>query len=398
MPNKSGLISLKDFFTVTEIPGYLFLSMPIISFITVRQREMGNHASVDASAIIQILFVIVSFLVSFYFLFLSKKDKPELLFKSPQKYLFLFILVCFISMIWSSNIFITGYRAFEALTYLMLITLIIQRLISRLSFQNVIEWAILWITWSIFWSVLGGIKWAGLDYLLWPFNSSRLAVPMFFFLAIFLTKRKLNKYLIIAFTILSFSNKVFFGIAFGMLGFFFGNIKYRGLFLLLGFSIAISYAIWGEEFLQNTLFYGREGIGMNYTSGRNMIWAKSWEYYTQKPWLGYGYVAGENDLLFSNFKGVITTHNFLLSGLVGTGILGTIFLIGYFVSSFLTAASKFFDNGKWKIAFVSTIIMVTIVSLTAPGLGARVYGSWISAVFIITLISGIQLKSERAIK
>jgi len=397
MHAKEDILKLKDFFTVAEIPGYLLLIMPAVSFFTSRQRDATAHASVDTSAFIQILFALIIFIIAFYFLFLSKKDHPVLLFRSPQKYLFIYILICFVSTIWSSDIFITGYRAFESLIYLLLITLVVQRLISRLSYQNTIEWAILWITWSIFWSVIGYVKWAGIDYLLWPFRSARLSVPIFFFIAIFLTKRRYLKYLIIAFTLLSFSNKVFFGIAFGMFGFFFGNIKYRAIFLIFGFSIAIVFAVWGEAFLQNTLFYGREGIGMEYTSGRNMIWQSSWDYYMQKPIFGHGFVAGENDFLFRNFKRVITTHNFILSGLVGTGIVGTFFLIAYFISAFKTAISSIFENGKWKIAFVSTIIMATIISFTAPGIGARVYGSWTPVVFVITLISGLQFKAEESI-
>jgi len=397
MIEKEEKLKLKDFLTVAEFPGYLLLIMPVLSLITTRQRDVSAHTTIDASAFIQILLVFLSFTVAFYFLFLSKKDNPVLLFRSPQIYLYIYILICFISMIWSPNVFITGYRAFESLTYLMLITLVVQRLISRLSYQNIIEWAILWITWSIFWSVIGYVKWAGISYLLWPFRSARLEVPIFFFIAIFLSKRRYLKYLIIAFTLLSISNKVYFGIAFGMLGFFFGNVKYRVLFLIIGFGLAISFALWGEMVLQNTVFYGRVGIGMEYTSGRNMIWEVSWEHYLHKPFLGYGFVAGENDLLFSNFKGVITTHNFILSGLIGTGMLGAIFLIIYFTSAFKTAVSSVFESGKWKIAFVSTIIMATIISFTAPGVGARVYGSWMPVVFVISLISGLQFKAKESI-
>jgi len=396
---QKNLITFKEFITVAGIPGYLLLIRPIIYLLTSRQRDLAEQAAVvDSSAIFQLIYVFLSFIISFHFLFLSKKDNPVLLFKSPQKYLFIYILICFFSSIWSPDIFLTVYRSFESLTYLLLITLVVQRLITNLSFSNIIEWAILWICWMIFWSIISSMKWGGISYLLWPFNSARLAVPMFFFIAIFLTKRRFNKYLIIAFTLLSFSNKVFFGIAFGMLGFFFGSVKYRSLFLLVGFGLAISFALWGEMVLQNTLFYGREGIGMEYTSGRNMIWQSSWEYYLHKPFLGHGFVAGENKLLYSNFKGVITTHNFILSGLIGTGIVGTIFLITYFISAFKTATSRIFENGKWKVAFVSTIIMATIISLTAPGIGARVYGSWIPVVFIITLISGFKMKSEEFIQ
>ena len=301
-------------------------------------------------------------------------------------------------MIWSPNYILTGYRSFEALTSLLLITLVVQRLIYRLSFQNVIEWSIMWIIWIVLWSVMSKMKWAGISYLLWPFKAGRLAVPVFFFIALFLTQKKFKKYLIIAFSILSFSNKVFFGIAFGMIGFFFGNVRYRGLFLILGMGIAMTFALWGDSVLQNTLFYGREGIGMEYTSGRNLIWSLSWEHYLQKPLTGFGYVSGENDFLFKHFKGVITSHNFILSGLIGTGIFGGILLVIYFTSAFFTAVSNVFEKGKWKAAFVGTVIMAITISLTAPGVGARVYGSWIPVVFVITLISGMKVKSEELIR
>jgi O-antigen ligase len=387
-------LKIKEFFSVAEIPGYVFLAEPVISFISLRQREAEAYASIDLSAIIQMFYVFISFITALYFLFLSPKDKPVLIFKSPQIYLLFYIILCFISMLWSSDIYITGYRAFEAFTSLALITLVVQRLIKKLSYQEIIDWAIIWIIWILIWSILSSMKWAGISYLPWPFKSGRLAVPIFFFFAIFLTRRKIMKYLIVLFTVLSFSNKVFFGIAFGMLGFFYGNVKFRSLFIILGLGFAIAFSLWGETVLQNTLFYGREGVGMEYTSGRNMIWKGSWEYYTQKPILGHGYVVGESNYLHNNFKRVITTHNFILSGLVGTGILGALSLIAYFFSAFKTSTSSVFNRSIWKVAFVSTIIMAIIVSLTSPGVGARVYGSWTSVVFVITLISGIQYKAE----
>ncbi len=393
MTSKKDIFLIKDFFTVAGVPGLLFLSEQIISFLTSRRRDLQDYSTIDLSASIQIAYITICFVISLYLLLFSKRNQTNLLFRSPQIYLLIFIFICFISMLWSPSIMITGYRAFEALTYLMLISLVVSRLIEHLSFQDIIEWAILWIIWDLSWSIAGSIRWEGFSYLYWPFSSARLAIPIFFFLALLLTKRKILKYVIMTFSVLSLSNKIFFGIAFGLLGFYYGNIKNKGWLLTLGLITAISFFIWGDVILENTLFYGREGIGMEYTSGRDKIWEVSWDAITKKPLFGYGFVAGETNIIYNSFTGAISTHNFILSGLIGTGIIGTIPLIFYFINAFRIATSKVFKRSKWKAAFASTIIMAVVVSLTAPGVGFRVYGSWIPVVLVITLISGIKFKA-----
>jgi len=312
MSEHKTLSVFKSFFTVAGVPGLLFLSEQIISFLTSRRRDLQDYSTIDLSASIQIAYITICFVISLYLLLFSKRNQTNLLFRSPQIYLLIFIFICFISMLWSPSIMITGYRAFEAL---------------------------------------------------------------------------------LTFSVLSLSNKIFFGIAFGLLGFYYGNIKNKGWLLTLGLITAISFFIWGDVILENTLFYGREGIGMEYTSGRDKIWEVSWEAITQKPFIGYGYVAGETHIIYNSFTGAISTHNFILSGLIGTGIIGVIPLILYFINAFRNATSKVFEKSKWKAAFASTIIMATIVSLTSPGIGFRVYGSWIPVVLVITLISGIKFKA-----
>jgi O-antigen ligase len=187
------------------------------------------------------------------------------------------------------------------------------------------------------------------------------------------------------------SNKVYFGMAVGMFGLFFGNSKYKGwLFLFLAFFLAILVFVDLEELLKHTLFYGRQTVSMASTSGRDKIWAIAWEAFLQKPFLGYGFVDGENAVLYSKFTSAINTHSFLFSGLLGTGLAGTVFLLFYFWSAFKKASSKYFPISKFRPAMVSTVIMCSIVSLTAPSVGARVFGAWIPVVLVFSLISALQ--------
>lgn len=354
---------------------------------------MEAYGNIDASAVWQIIFVAFIFLYSFHSIFVKKGLKSNFLLTSPNKFLFLFIVVCVFSMSWTTNIYLTGYRALESLAYFLLIVLVVVNLISRLDYQNIIEWCMLWVIWDIVWALATNVKLMGLSSILWPFNASRLVHPMFFFFALLLAKRKLLKYLIIAFGLLAFSNKIYFGIAFGLLGFLYGNSKYKKYIFLSVITLIIALvSIDVETLLQNTLFYGREGVGITYVSGRDKVWAIAWEAFSQKPITGYGFVSGENMVLYESFKGAINTHNFLLSALLGTGLAGGVLLLMYFYGSYKKAISNYFPRKNWRPAMVSTFIMTLIVSLTSPGIGGRVYGSWIPAVLVLSIIIGLELK------
>lgn len=384
------LSSFKELFKAAGLPGYLFFFSNILYFFVTRRRSLDDYSAIDSSAFIQIIYIFSVFLIGLIILY-KNPEKRKFLFSTPQVYLLLFVFICFFSMIWTTDVFVTGFRAFESLTYLLLISLITYNLTEKLHYQDIIEWSFLWIIWEIFWSIATAVKLGGFGYLIWPFRAARLSVPMFFFFALLLEKRIVFRYIILIFSILMISNKVYFGIAFGLAGFLFGENKYKAWLILLFFLILFVLAfINPEELLKDTLFYGRESVSMASTSGRDKVWAVAWEAFLQKPYGGYGFVSGESSILYNKFNGAISTHNFLFSGLLGTGIAGTIFLILYFVDAFLKASSKYFPKNRIRPAMVATLIMSLVVSSTAPGIGGRVYGSWIPVVLVIALISGLQ--------
>ncbi len=396
MQTKKQLLSLKDLFRAAGLPGYLFFFRNVLYFYATRGRALDEYAAVDNSAMIQILYVIVIFGTSIYIIY-REPYKIRVFISSPQIFLLIYVLICFLSMLWTPNLFMTGYRAFESLAYLLLISLVAYNLMTNISPQNIIEWAVLWIIWELIWKIATLVKLGVPLTVTIPFDASRLAIPILFFFALILTKRRLFKYIILVICILSASNKIYFGIVFGLLGFFFGDSKYKGWLILFMGSVLITMLFVNvEEILKHTLFYGREGVSMSDTSGRDIVWKLAWEAFLQKPFLGYGYVDGETAILYSKFSGAISTHNFLFSGLLGTGLLGTVFLILYFWSTFSKASSSLFPSAKYRPAMVSTFIMGAIISLTAPGVGARVYGSWIPVVLIFTLTSSLHYQFKIA--
>ena len=102
---------------------------------------------------------------------------------------------------------------------------------------------------------------------------------------------------------------------------------------------------------------------------------------------GYGFVAGEREILYeTRGSSVISMHSMLLSSFMGVGIFGPLLLTLYFVS---TGILCFFSRvpPHWKFAFLSTICMIFIISMTSPGLGGRVYGAWLPSAIAMTTIT-----------
>lgn len=393
MNSTSKLLSIKQLIKASGLPGYLLLFHNVLIFFVVRGRSLDQHSSLDTSAWFQILFTFIVFGLAFNEFVFKSTFKNKLLFAKPNKFLLLYVIVCFLSVFWTANLSLTIFRAFETLTYLMLISWTVHNLSTRLDVQNIIEWVVFWAIWNIFWSIAVRIKILGLDSLVYINNVARLSYPLTIFFALLLSKRKFFKYIILTLAFLSISNKIYLGFAMGMLGFLFGNSKNKGfIFLCIIVIIGFIFLIDFETLLKSTVFIGREEISMNYTSGRDKVWQLAWDSFKDSPVVGYGFVSGENAIIYDKFKGAINTHNFILSGLLATGLLGTVFLVLYFFSIFKIGFNTYWPKNKWKVAIIGTLIMSLVISLTAPGVGGRVYGSWIPVVFVITVICALNFK------
>ena len=393
MSKSTKLLSIKQLIKAAGLPGYLLLFNNIITFFVKRRRSLEEYSIIDNSAFVQIGFTFLIFVLVFHALFFKSTVKRKLLIVKPNKFLLLFVIVCFLSAFWSPNLNITLYRAFETLTYLVLISWTVYNLSTRLEVQNIIEWVVFWAIWSIFWSIAVNVKLRGFNFLANPFDAARLAYPVAIFFALFLSKRKFFKYIILILAFFSFSNKIYLGFALGLLAFLFGNSKNKGfiflsVIILIGFLLVIDF----ETLLKSTVFVGREEVSIEHSTGRNKVWQIAWDAFKDSPILGYGFVAGESAILYDKFKGAINTHNFLFSGLLGTGLLGTVFLVLYYFSIFKIGFNSYWPKNKWKVAIIGTLIMCLVLSLTAPGIGGRVYGSWIPVVFVITVICALNYK------
>lgn len=87
---------LKDFFRVVGLPGWLLLAQPILFILLSRRRALNAYASVDASAVVFIIYAVICFYVGYKKIVESNTGLSKLmLFKSPLIWLFVYTIVSF---------------------------------------------------------------------------------------------------------------------------------------------------------------------------------------------------------------------------------------------------------------------------------------------------------------
>ena len=379
--HQSNITPLRHLIRQAGVHGYLLLAGPLLTFYTARGRSEG-YDSVDTSAAIQIAYAMLIFVFSVRYLMLPcGKRALVFLLSRPTVYLLLFIMMCIFSFSWSEKPLYSAFMGFQSLAFLMLLTVILDRLRISCTAQDIVEWLLLWIVWQIFWGLMVRIVRGGLTYNI--FATGRLQTGILFFLAIYISRRKLFKWIVMAFALFSGSNKMYAGMIPGaFLGIFSESRKIK-LVSSVGAVVLISGLIYFglEPVLQETVFHGRAGVGIEYTSGRDWMWEQSLDLIREKPILGYGFVSGERDRLFV----AISVHCMLLSAALGVGIIGPLLLFLYFLETIVLCFGKKLPR-NWLIGFLATIGISFVFSMTAPGLGGRVYGGWVATVFVMTMI------------
>lgn len=392
--HQSNITPLRHLIRQAGVHGYLLLAVPLLAFLTSRGR-MEGYDVVDSSAAIQVAYAMLFFIFSVRYLMLPcGKRALVFLFSRPTVYLLLYILMCILSFVWSEKPLYSAFMGFQCLSYLILLIVILDRLRNNCTAQDMVEWMMLWIVWQIFWgTALRMFRWGFFHNI---FFTGRLQTGIFFFLAIYISKRKLFKWIVMAFALFSGSNKMYAGMIPGaLLGIFSKNRKIKVVSSVGAVVLILGLIYFGlEPVLQETVFRGRTGVGMEYTTGRDRMWEQSLGLIREKPFLGYGFVSGERDMIIVGGVNTISVHCMPLSAALGVGIIGPLLLFLYFVETIVLCFGKKLPR-NWLIGFLATIGMSFVFSMTGPGLGGRVFGGWVATVFVMTMI-GMICHSQRS--
>lgn len=380
------------------IPGWMLLGYYVVQIAFARTKS--DMAAVDGTAVIYAAYAIGAGIYCYRDLTkdaFSRCFFSRMMGKTCILWFVLYTLMCALSALWSPILPLSGYRALECMGMMLLNAAVIKNLIKNLDEKGVMLWS---VTYAFVMMAFTAISYARAG---WGIMLYALQFPstIFFYLAFYYAPKKLMKYPMMLAAILARSTTGYIGMAAGLCSFMFGQRKYRIWGWIIVMGVGMSVALVGvDDVLNNTVFAAKGGafedgkIDEEKTSGRTKIWGPSIDAVIAdgREWYGYGFVAGETVFVQNVIGGqVIGMHNGFLSAFVGTGYLGllffSLFMLGYARAVFFSPIPK-----RYKALLIATFCCVFVHTLANPGLGFRVYGTWMPAMYFVMLTVGFSIK------
>lgn len=369
--------------------GLMLLLRPIVLIAFQRQRDLSAYSAVDFSAMVFILFSLLCFLLACKELYSRDMGfSRKLVYGTPLLVFILYTVLALISMAWSVNYMLTGFRAFECLAYLLTIIAAIGRLFNGCSYKTIIKWTRLYVSVDIVCTVASVARYTlNIGEIL---THSQMMATVFFFLALYDSSKNIWNYIIYAFSIFSLSTVAYIGMALGAISTFWSEQKYRTIVFIGALTLAGVIAVVGPySFVKSTVFFDKKEISIHETTGRDRILEVALKSLDGNS-IGYGFFSGEPYVLYNHHLGAINGHNSLISAALGLGYSGVALLMLFF---FLMACVTFSSHipMKFKATAIGCFCVGFLQCMGNPGLGSRVYGSWMPVAFCFTLICAFYL-------
>lgn len=366
--------------------GILLLSYPLLYAILSRQRNPNAYSSVDASAMGFIIYAVVCFYFSVREI--NKQDATfahKLLNKSPLLWFTLYTLLGIASTFWSVNPQLSGYRAFECLSMMLLMIVTIQNLFSTNDLEIVIDWSILYVSVNIIMSLIKALSYTtNISDLL---QTSQMMATVYFFMALYYTPKRWYHYLIGIMSLFSMSTVAYIGMALGSISTFFGKPQYKVWVFLCSLILCTVIAYIGPyKFIKDTVFFDKKSISIHETTGRDKLMYVAVDALSNRP-EGYGFFSGEPYLLKAKNLVAINGHNSFISASISLGYAGIILLLIFFLKMFSTTFSRYIPS-EYRASLVGCFLVGFLQCMGNPGLGSRVYGGWMPVMFLFTIICG----------
>lgn len=366
--------------------GILMLVRPLIYTIFARRRDLNAYSSVDASAAIFILYAVICFFLAAREL--NRKEKTfgrDLFIHSPLLWISLYTVLGMVSMVWSVNLQLTGFRAFECMSMTMLMAVVVQNLFCHGGCKTVIQWTMLYVTVDIIFSIMRALSYTtNITMLL---QTSQMMATTFFYMALYQSRKGWWNYLILVMSVFSMSTVAYIGMALGSVSTFFGQKKYRVAVILVSLILGTVIAVIGPyKFIKDTVFFDKQSISIHETTGRDKIMKVAWEALEERPG-GYGFFSGEPYLLYSKNLGAINGHNSLFSAAIGLGVPGILLMTLFFLTMMKTVFSRYIPP-EYRASLIGCFCVLFLQSMGNPGIGSRVFGGWMPTMFATVLICG----------
>lgn len=386
MINQGKISSLVSLVNAGGTCGKFLIARPLIFLFFSRKRDLNAYAAVDVSAMVFIFYAVLCFFVA-----VRELNRPQqtfgrdLITNSPLFWIIAYTLLGVVSMFWSVNLQLTGFRAFECMSMMLLMVAVVQNLFAEGGCNIAIKWTLLYVTVDIIFSIVKALSYTTDVFEL--MQTSQMMATTFFYIALYQSEKKWWHYLIMVMSIFSMSTVAYIGMALGCVSMFFWKQKYRTTVfigsLILGTIILV---IGPHKFIKETVFFDKKTISIHETTGRDHIMDVSIQALENKP-EGYGFFAGEPYLLYHKNLVAINGHNSLFSAAMGLGIPGMLLIIIFFVMMVKITFSRYISP-KYRARLIGCFIVSFLHSMGNPGIGSRVYGGWMPAMYATVLICG----------
>lgn len=380
-------LTFKDLFRNTTPAGWILLARPVIYILFSRRRDLSAYSAIDTSALVFILYSFIAFYYGYKGIFSRESNfGKDLLYHSPLVWFVAYTALGVISMIWSINPILTGFRAFECLAMLLLLVTVISELFQTKNISYVFLWSLFYATWDIGWSILRTAQWArGIGDLL---ESSQMFATTFFFLALYFRPWKWYNILVMIMSIFSMSTVSYIGMGLGAISGFWTKGKTKILSFAVAFIVLLScIAIGPYTILKNTIFFDKSEISLEETSGRNHLMDVTINTIEEHP-LGLGFFSAEPYILYAHNLGAISAHNSIFSAGMGMGIPGVLTMVAFIISIGLATFSKYIDF-EYRPIIIGCFCVALLQCMGNPSVGTRVFGAWIPVMYMFVLISSI---------
>lgn len=378
-------LSIRDVIKLTGLPGWLLLVQPIIFIVFSRRRELNEYAAVDTSAVVFILYALVCMVVGFRSIMQNATNAlgRDVLYKSPLVWFLTYTGLGLLSSIWSVSLALTGFRSIECFANILLICAVIQDLFETGNRRFIILWSLFYAAWDCIWSLIRTLQWTtDLGELL---EAAQFTATTFFFMALYFTPRKWYNWLVIIMAVFSMSTVGYLGMTFGSISAFWLNARTKAFAVLSAFLLLLGIIYVGPyTLLKETVFFDKEDISLEETSGRDYLMEAAIESIDKYP-MGLGFFAAEPFVLYAKHLSGISAHNSIFSAGMGLGYPGIALIVIFFISMGSCVFSKYIDNSV-KPILIGCCCVAFIHCMGNPSLGSRVYAAWLpnAYVFILT--------------
>ncbi len=379
-------LGIKDVARMTSPVGWLLLLRPVVYLLFSRKRDLDAYSAVDFSAMIFILYAFVAFIMACRAIFRSESGFGRTVVQNSAVIWFIaYSLFGIASMAWSVNYALTGFRAFECIALTLLIVAVIQDLFDRGDLKFVMMWSLLYCTCDTLCSLARTAQWTlSIGQLL---QTSQMMSTCFFFIAIYLTPRRWYNWLAIVMSVFSMSTVAYIGLAFGFLSSFWnrGKTKYYaiiGVYVIMLITIAVG----PHKILKDTIFFDKQDVSIEYSSGRDKLMDVTIKTMDENPW-GLGFFAAEPYILYNKSLGAISAHNSFFSAGMGMGYAGIGVLAIFFLALFRCVFSRYIPK-DYRAMLIGCFLVAFLHCMGNPSVGTRVFGAWMPCMYIFVLVCG----------